>query len=122
MSSFLVMVKRPLAVLGCVFRLNISRLGYGWPVHVRVTAYAQATHIAPVVTIRMPMGQIVMSLLRGVVPASLTDRMAVEEQPISFLTAVRFARPGFGTPRAGVAHFIFPFTGDYQSSLPFTGY
>lgn len=53
--------------------------------HVRVAADAQPAHVAPVFTIRMPVGQVVMSLHRGVIPAALTDRMAVEKQTIPLL-------------------------------------
>ena len=78
-------VKLPLAVRGCASRLDSSRLGCGWSVHVRVAVDAEPAHVAPIVTIRMPMGQVVMSFLRRVLPASLTNWVAVEEQAVPLL-------------------------------------
>jgi len=53
--------------------------------YVRVAADAQPAHVAPVFTIRMAVGQVVMSFHRRVIPAALTDWMAVEEQAIPLL-------------------------------------
>ena len=46
---------------------------------------AKATHIAPIIAIRVPVRKIVMRFLRGVDPAALADGVAIQEQAIPLL-------------------------------------
>lgn len=73
----------------------------------RVAFHAQAPHVPPIIAVRMSMRQIVMSFLRGVDAATLTDWMAVEEQAIPLLAAVGLAGSCLRAPCASVTHFLF---------------
>ena len=78
---------------------------------------AQSLHVLPVVPTWMPLGQVMMRLLRRADAAPLANWVRVQKQPVALLPTIWPRRPLLRTPCMGIAHVNFPFSGGYRHHI-----